>query len=143
MSHAFYSNDFLSICLQSNSFVHIWCQMHFKVMISLAFAFKVTKVSPMPDRNTCKLPFCSNLKAGGSTASSCSCHYMSLPGGFQLPAVTHSTATRCQTAGVELARVCENPRSYVRTYFIDNLFPSHLQTTSINKFISSSPVYLT
>ena len=22
-------------------FVHIWCQMHFKVMISLAFAFKV------------------------------------------------------------------------------------------------------
>ena len=26
---------------QSNDFVHIWCQMHFTVMISLAFAFKV------------------------------------------------------------------------------------------------------
>ena len=39
-------------------------------MIFLAFAFKVTKVSPMPDRNTCKLPFCSNLK---STATRC--HY--------------------------------------------------------------------
>ena len=33
--------DYLSICLQSNIFVHMWCQMHFKVTISLAFAFKV------------------------------------------------------------------------------------------------------
>ena len=31
--------------------------MHVKVTISLAFAFKVTKVSPMPDRNTCKLQY--------------------------------------------------------------------------------------
>ena len=31
--------------------------MHFEVTISLAFAFKVTKVSPMPDRNTCKFQY--------------------------------------------------------------------------------------
>ena len=31
--------------------------MDFKVTISLAVAFKVTKVSPMPDRNTCKLQY--------------------------------------------------------------------------------------
>ena len=54
-SKAFLSDDFLSICLQSNVFVHIWCQMHFKVF--WAFAFKVTKVSPMPDRHTCKLQY--------------------------------------------------------------------------------------
>ena len=40
-SKAFYSNDFLSICLQSNDFVHIWCHTHFQVTISLACAFKV------------------------------------------------------------------------------------------------------
>ena len=33
---------FLSICLQNNDFVHMWCQMHFTVMIFLVFAFKVT-----------------------------------------------------------------------------------------------------
>ena len=76
----------------------MWCQMHFKVTIFLAFAFKITKVSPLPDRNTCKLPFCSNLKSWGgqllaielSTATRCLCL-----GGFQLPAVQPSTATRC------------------------------------------------
>ena len=36
-----YGNDFLSICLSSNDFVHMWCQMHFQVTISLAFACKV------------------------------------------------------------------------------------------------------
>ena len=41
-ANAFYRNNFLSICLQSNDFVHIWCQTHLKVMISLAFAFKIT-----------------------------------------------------------------------------------------------------
>ena len=80
-SKAILSDNFLSICLQSNDFVHIWCQKHFKmtislafafkvtvlhicgakcilkVMIFLAFAFKVTKVSPMPERNTCKLQY--------------------------------------------------------------------------------------
>ena len=56
-------------------------------------------MSPLPDRNTCKLPFCSNLKSwgGGSTAGhwTFNCHQMSLSGGFQLPAVEPSTATRC------------------------------------------------
>ena len=33
--------DYLSICVQSNIFVHMWCQMHFKVTIFLPFAFKV------------------------------------------------------------------------------------------------------
>ena len=33
---------FLAFAFKVMSFVHIWCQMHFKVMISLAFAFKVT-----------------------------------------------------------------------------------------------------
>ena len=71
-------------------------------MISLAFALKVTKVSPMPDRNTCKLPFFSNLKSWGgqllavelSTATRCLC-----PGGVSLPAVEPSTATRCHYQG--------------------------------------------
>ena len=39
--NAFKVMIFLSICLQSNDFVHMWCQTHFKVMISLAFLFKV------------------------------------------------------------------------------------------------------
>ena len=38
----FSSDDFLSICLQSNYFVHIWSHMHYKVTISSAVAFKVT-----------------------------------------------------------------------------------------------------
>ena len=37
----FPSDDFLSICISSKDFVHVWCQMHVKVTISWAFAFKV------------------------------------------------------------------------------------------------------
>ena len=40
MPNAFSSNDFLSICLQSNGFAHMCCHMHFKVMIFWAFALK-------------------------------------------------------------------------------------------------------
>ena len=40
VSNAFFSNDFLSICLQSNIFVHMLCEMHFTVTISLTFASK-------------------------------------------------------------------------------------------------------
>ena len=32
----------LAFAFQVMIFVHMWCQMHFKVMISLAFAFQVT-----------------------------------------------------------------------------------------------------
>ena len=41
--------------------------MHFTVPIFLAFVFKETKVSPMPDRNNSKLPFCSYLTSGGGS----------------------------------------------------------------------------
>ena len=34
VSNTFSSDNFLSICLQSNDFVHIWSHMHFKVTIS-------------------------------------------------------------------------------------------------------------
>ena len=121
-------------------------------MIFLAFAFKVTKVSPMPDRNTCKLPFCSNLKS-----TSTRCHYWGGSSAFGIYMCNRSSSETYMVQwygrhlclidwgwgwGVQLPRVCENPRSYVKTYFIDNLFASHLQTTFKNKFITSSPVYL-